>query len=125
VAVTLPLWDGGRTRLEAAEAGERAAASRTALAELEGAVALQVLQARLGVMDAQDRADTLRRAVIAAEELLRATELRLNAGRATALELVTARATLRRAELDEARARYDLQIAWAELRHAMGTGDAR
>jgi outer membrane protein len=125
VAVTLPLWDGGRTRLEAAEAGERAAAARTALTELEGAVALQVLQARLGVMDAQDRADTLRRAVIAAEELLRATELRLNTGRATALELVTARATLRRAELDEARARYDLQIASAELRHAMGTGDAR
>jgi outer membrane protein len=125
VAVTLPLWDGGRTRLQATEAGERAAAARSALSELEGAVALQVLQARLGALDAQDRIDTLRRATTAAAELLRATELRLNTGRATALELVTARATLRRAELDEARARYDLQIAWADLRHAMGTPDGR
>jgi outer membrane protein TolC len=124
VAVTLPLWDGGRTRLQAAEAGERAAGARSALAELEGAVALQVLQARLGVLDAQDRVETLRRATAAAGELLRATELRLNTGRATALELVTDRAALRRAELEEARARYDLRIAWADLRHAMGTREA-
>jgi outer membrane protein TolC len=120
VSVEFPLWDGNRARLEAAEARARAASARSGLTELESAVGLEVLQARLAVMDAADRVETTRRAAVAATELLRATELRLGRGRATALELVAARATLRRAEADAARARYDLQIAWAVLRHALG-----
>lgn len=120
VAVTFPIWDGDRARLQSAEARERAASARSALEELEGGVALQVLQARFGVIDAQERIDTTRRAVEAAAELLRATEQRLGLGRATALELVTARAVLRRAEAEAARARYDLHLAWAEFDFAVG-----
>jgi outer membrane protein TolC len=120
VSVTMPIWDGGRTRQDVDEARAGAASARSALAELEAAVAQDLLRARFAVMDAQDRIQTARRSTLAAAELLRATEQRLGFGRATALELVTARSALRRAEMEEARARYDLDVALAELRFAMG-----
>jgi outer membrane protein TolC len=120
VLVSVPIWDGGRTRGDTAEARAQAASAREALTELEGAVALEVLKARLAVLDAHDRIETTRRATAAAAELHRATEERLGFGRATALELVTARSALRRAELAEARARYDLHVAQAELQFASG-----
>lgn len=123
LSIAFPLWDGDRARSEAAEARARAAAARGGLAELESAVALQVLQARTAVEDAADRIESARHAVAAAAELLRATELRLTRGLAAGLDLVTARASLRRAEADAARARFDLHLAWADLEQTLGRGD--
>jgi HAE1 family hydrophobic/amphiphilic exporter-1 len=120
VTVAFPLWDGDRARLDAAEARARAASAREGLVELESAIQLEILQARTAVLDAADRIESARRGVAAAAELLRATEMRLERGLAAGLELVTARAALRRAEADATGARWDLHRAWADLERALG-----
>lgn len=120
LTLTWPLGAGIRARSDAREATARAAAARAALAELREGAALEVRQALHAIRSAQRRREAALRSSAAAEEALRITELRFQAGRATGLEVAGARAALNRARVDGYRSLYDWHTGLADLERATG-----
>ncbi len=119
----IPVWTSGRL-----EAGIRAAAHRVEQAKeevrrLELAAARQAGQARVA-FDAQTRAATAAaESARAARQVLELATLRYDSGLATAVDTVTAQGALAEAEDAEIRARYQAQLALAQL--AFANGDVR
>jgi outer membrane protein len=120
LTLVLPIGAGARAKADAREATARAGAARVALEELRQGAALDVRQALSAIRSARRRRESAARAVTAADESLRITELRFQAGRATSLEVAAARASLNRSRLDELRALYDWHTGLADLEHATG-----
>lgn len=120
LTLTLPLGVGPRTRADARAAEAHAAAARAGLEELRLGARLEVRQALNAVRSARRRRESAGRSVAAAQEALRISELRFQAGRATGLEVAAARASLNRLRLDELRALYDWYTGLADLAHATG-----
>ena len=120
LTLVVPLGVGARAKADAREASARAGAALVALEELRQGAELEVRQALSAIRSAQSAART----VAAAEEALRISELRFQAGRATSLEVAAARASLNRARLDALRALYDWHTGLADLEHATGEPSA-
>jgi outer membrane protein TolC len=102
---------GARAQQEAAQATERAAvlAARTSV----GAAYDQVALARTSVELAAET-------VVLAREDLRVTEERYRVGLATILDLQASQITLRQAEVDEIKRRFDYAIGVARLEALLG-----
>lgn len=120
VAVTWSLWDGGRTRAEAAQAGRVAEAVRQRLAEFDSVLALEVQQRLLEI-------DSGRAAIISADETVRAAAEarrvvaeRYRAGVVTQTEVLDADVALLQAELDRTRTFAAVRFAEARLDWALG-----
>jgi len=124
LTLVVPLGVGTRAKADAREAAARADAARVALEELRQGAALEVRQALSAIRSAHRRRESAARTVAAAEEALRISELRFQAGRATSLEVAAARASLNRARLDALRALYDWHTGLADLEHATGEPSA-
>jgi len=120
VTLSLPLGMAARARAESREAAAHAAAARASLEELRQGALLEVRQALSAIRSAQRRHEAAARATAAADEALRISELRFQAGRATSFEVSAARAALNRARVDGLRARYDWQTGLADLERATG-----
>jgi cobalt-zinc-cadmium efflux system outer membrane protein len=120
LSLVIPIGAGARARFDAREAAARAASARVGLEELRQGAALEVRQALMAIRSARRRRESAARAVTAAEEALRITELRFEAGRATGLEVAAARAALNRSRLDALRALYDWHSGLADLERATG-----
>jgi outer membrane protein TolC len=118
--LVLPLGQRVQAREDGREATARAAAARAALEELRQGAALEIQQALSALRSARRRREASTRAVAAAEEALRISELRFQVGRATGLEVAAARAALNRARLDGVRALYDWYTGLADLERATG-----
>ena len=116
----IPLGAGARARFDAREAAARAASARVALEELRQGAALEVRQALNAIRSARRRRESATRAIAAADEALRISDLRFQAGRATGLEVAAARATLNRSRLDALRALSDWHGGLADLERATG-----
>jgi outer membrane protein TolC len=120
LTLTLPLGTRPQASADAREATARAAAARAALDELREGAVLEVRQALSVIRAARRRRASAGRAVTAADEALRITELRFQAGQATSLEVNAARSTLQRHRLDQLRGLYDWYSALADLERATG-----
>lgn len=120
LTLVLPIGVGAQAKADAREATARVGAARAALEELRQGAALEVRQALSAIRSAQRRRESGARAVTAAAEARRISELRFQAGRATSLEVAAAGASLNRARLDELRALSDWHIGLADLEHATG-----
>ena len=120
INLSYPLFNGlareagverARGQLLVAEA-QAENARRQALSELERLVAaLELAAEQLAILE---------ESVVVAEEDYRVLQERYNLGAATILELVTSQIALTQAEYDLINARYDYQIAKAELESLLG-----
>jgi outer membrane protein len=120
VNVNWPIFDGGRTRSEVAEASAQARALTARLADVDASLAVEVRQrvreveaSRVAIAAAAD-------AVRSAAEARRVLGDRFAAGVATSTDVVDAQFALLQAELDRTQAVANAHLADARLARAVG-----
>ena len=120
IQVSWPIFDGLRTKgsIDLAQAQQRVA--RLELAREREAVRLEVASARNALAAAQAVFNAQRQNVGEAQEAFRLANLRFSRGLSTQLEVNDAQIALLTAEINQARAVYDLYLAAAELARALG-----
>jgi outer membrane protein len=120
LAVSMNLFDGGRTRsaIRTAEArvAELAARQQRLMLDIE----LEVRRAYLQLADAQARLRVANQALTQAEESLRETEVRYRGQTATITRLIDAQVALSSLRVRRATAQADVEIARANLERAAG-----
>lgn len=120
VNVNWPLFDGGKSKYEAAEASAGVRAVRARIAELDSTIAFEIRQrvsemaSNLAALDAADVG------VSAATEAHRVIGERLAAGVATSTDLVDAQVAVLQAQLDRTQAIAAARLAEARLNRALG-----
>ncbi len=120
VNVNWPLFDGGKSRYEAAEASASVRAIRARLAELDSTIAFEIRQrvsevaSNLAALDAADVG------IGAATEAHRVIGERFGAGVATSTDVVDAQVAVLQAQLDRTQAIAAARLAEARLSRALG-----
>ncbi len=120
VHVRWPLFDGGRTRAEAAEAIANRRAAEARLRDFDSSIEVEVRQRAADLRSAQASVEAAQTGVRAAAEARRVLAERFGAGVATNTDVLTAQVALLQAELDLTRAIANTQLAGARLDRAMG-----
>ena len=115
-----PLFDGGRTRAEVAEARATVRAAEERLADFDATLAVEVRQ-RLSELESSRAAiEAASDAVRAAAEAARVVANRFTAGVATSTDVLDAHVALLQAELDHTQAMANARLADARLARALG-----
>ena len=120
VNIRWPLFDGGRTRAEAAEAVANRRAVESRLRDFDSLIDVEIRQRAADLRSAQASVEAAQAGVEAAAEARRVLAERFGAGVATNTDVLTAQITLLQAELDLTRAAANVQLAAARLDRAMG-----
>lgn len=118
--VNWPLWDGGRSKAEAAQAAAAASAARERLADLDTLIALDVRQRQLEIESAKAAIPAAEDAIRSAREARRVVGERFRVGVATSTEVLDSQIALLQAELDRTRTFANLRLAEARLDRALG-----
>lgn len=121
LGISFPLYTGGQTQAEVADARHQAAASRAAREEQAQAIRLQVTRARLMLTALAQSRQAVEEQVKQARDSVNLATQRYQEGLGNFLELQQAQLTLLTAETSVARLRYETVIAQAALRYALGT----
>lgn len=120
INISWPIFDGGRTKSEMAEAAAGVRALQARLAEFDSMVGLEIRQ-RLSELEssraALDAADV---AVRASTEARRVIGERFTAGVATSTDVVDAQVAILQAQLDRTQAIAAARLAEARLNRAIG-----
>ena len=124
INVNWPLFDGGRTRAEVAEASASARVVRARLEEFDAMLDVEVRQRRIEVTTSLAAIASAEQGVVAATEARRVAGERFLAGVATSAEVLDAQVALLQAELDRTQAFTSLRIAQARMTRALGEGPA-
>jgi outer membrane protein len=120
INLSWPVWDGGRTKAEVAEATASANAARQRLAEFDSVLALEVRQRVLEIESSRAAIAAANDTVRAAEEARRVVAERYGAGVVAHSEVLDAQLALLQAELDRTRALAGLRLSEARLARATG-----
>ena len=120
VNVNWPLFDGGRTQGEMAEAAASARAAQERLAEFDSALALEIRQRLTELTSTRAAIAAAADAVRSATEARRVVGERFNAGVATSTDVLDAQVALLQAELDRTQAVASARLADARLARAVG-----
>ena len=120
ISVAWSLWDGGRARAEALQAGGAAAAARQRLAEFDSVLSLELRQRVLDIDSGRAAVAAAADAVRAAAEARRVVNERYRAGVATQSDILDADGAWLQAELDRTRALAGVRFAEARLARASG-----
>jgi outer membrane protein len=120
VNVYWPLFDGGRTRSELAEATAQGRALQERLADFDASLASEVRQRLREVEASRAAIDAAADAVRSAAEARRVLGDRFAAGVATATDVLDAQIALFQAELDRTQAIAGAHLADARLARALG-----
>jgi outer membrane protein len=120
VNVSWQVWDGGRSKAEAAQAAATASATRERLADLDTLIALDVRQRQLDIDSAKAAIAAAEDAIKSAQEARRVVGERFRVGVATSTEVLDAQVALLQAELDRTRSFANLRLAEARLDRALG-----
>jgi outer membrane protein len=115
-----PLFDGGRSRSEMAEAAALTRATQERLADLDAALAVEVRQRLTELVSSRAAVDAAADAVRSATEARRVAGERFRAGVATSTDVLDAQVALLQAELDRTQAIASARIARAALDRALG-----
>ena len=121
VSLQVPLFDGLRKHYQTKQAKLTIEKTRYGFKELENAIDLQLAQARISLQNAREQLQTQRRNRELAQEVARVTQIKYREGVGSNLEVVTAEAELRTADINYFGALYDLIIAQVDLQKATGT----
>lgn len=120
LAVSLNLFDGGRTRSAIQTAQARVAELAARQQRLMMDIELEVRRAYLQLADAQARLQVATQAIAQAEESLRETEVRYRGQTATLTRLSDAQVALSSLRVRRATSQADVEIARANLERAVG-----
>lgn len=121
IGVTIPLFDGFRTRARVAQAKSSLRDLELSLGALEDAVELEVRTAYLKLKEAQETLASQQETVAEAEESLRIVEVRFENGMATSLEVMDTQLALTQARTNYLSALSDLLVSRASLVRAVGS----
>lgn len=120
VGVNWPLWDGGRTVAEVAQATAVSQAATHRLAEFDSQLGVEVRQRALEVESAVAAVAAANSGVTAAADARRVVEERYRAGVIAEIEVLDAEYALLQAQLDLTRAQAAVRLAEARLTRALG-----
>lgn len=120
-SAALNIYNGGQTRAELAAARTQLEQIDTTARQIELNVALQVRQAWQNMQNATRQLSAAQRQLTAAEEALRISRLRYEAGEGIILEVEQAQLRRTQALTSVAQARFQAQLAAAQLQLALGT----
>ena len=120
VNVSWPLFDGGKTKAETAEASAAVRAVQARLAEFDSVVALEIRQRMSELESSRAELDAADVAVRAATEARRVLGDRFTAGVATSTDVVDAQVAILQAQLDRTQAIASARLAEARLNRALG-----
>jgi outer membrane protein len=120
VGVSWPLWDGGRTDAEVAQATAASQAATQRLAEFDSVLGVEVRQRALEVESALASVAAASSGVTAAADARRVVEERYRAGVIAEIEVLDAEYALLQAQLDLTRAQASVRLAEARLTRALG-----
>lgn len=125
VAVTLtkPLYQGGVKEARVMQARAVWETARLNLERAQQGIALQVTRAQLGVDDAREALAVAEQGEVEARERSRIAQVRFSNGVSLGVEVLDAQSALAAAQAQVVNARYDLQVATAALRAALGLAD--
>jgi outer membrane protein TolC len=120
VSVSWPLYDGGRTSAELAEALAASRAANARLEDFDRSLALELRQRLNDAVSARAAIEAANDGVRAAAEARRVVGDRFAAGVATNTDLIDAQVALLQAELDRTQAISAARLADARLARAVG-----
>ena len=120
VSLQWNLFDGGRSRKQAASLDSKASAIGHQRADLETIVALQVLRSWNDRVEAENRIGVAESAVTQATENLRVVRNRYTAGASTNVEVLDAEALREQSLSNHDDARFELVLAKLRLARAVG-----
>ena len=120
INVNWPLFDGGRTRSEVAEASAQGRALSEQLADFDATLAVEIRQRVREIEASRAAIDAATDAVRSATEARRVLGERFAAGVATSTDVVDAQFQLLQAELDRTQAVANAHLADARLARALG-----
>lgn len=122
-SVTVPIYDGGEKEAKVTQAQADLETARLNLESAQQQIALQVTQALLSVDDGREALAVAEQGETEARERLRIAQVRFTNGVGLGVEVLDAQTTLAAAQTQVVNARYDLQVATATLRAALGLAD--
>ena len=120
VTLNLPLFEGGVTRGRVSEARASVLTAEAQRDSLKQVILLEVNRAYADYENAVARIEVMGSSVRKAREYLDIAQGRYQAGVGPFIEVTDAQVAAVKAETDEVQARYDLLLAIAKLRKAMG-----
>jgi len=120
LGVSIPIFDGYQREANVERARVQADVARVQLADAERAARAELERTLSALRLAEQRIGLAEEAVQVAEEDLRVQDQRYRMGSSTMLERMTSQAALTQAENDLVAARYDYQLARAELEALVG-----
>ncbi|MGE5572269.1 MAG: TolC family protein [Bacteroidota bacterium] len=120
IEVSWPLWDGGVSRERLGQAETSLRIQESALERQKQTVVEDVYAASVGVKQALLKLELAKKAVDEAEEALRVTEARFEAGAGVVAEVIDATQSLASAKAGEVQALFDCYLARARLGKAVG-----
>jgi len=120
IEVSWPLWDGGVAREKLGQAETNLKVQKSALERQKQAVVEDVYAASVGLKQALLKLELAKKAVDEAQEALRVTEARFEAGAGVVAEVIEATQSLASARAGEVQALFDCYLARARLGKAVG-----
>lgn len=122
-SVSFPLFDGGANAGQIKTAQGNLQSAEAQLRQSEQTVVSEIITAYLNLRTAEEKIIASRAEVANAEENFRLTTGRYQAGLATYVEVTDAETALVTARTNQVNAQYDLSIARAALKRALGEGE--
>ena len=119
-SLAIPLWQGGRTAGDIAQAEAVLAQRQAELDDARGQIEAQVRQAYLDLEAAAGQVELARKNVQVAQETLEMTRARMEAGVINTVEVVQAQQTVASAQLDQIDSVFAHNLAKLSLARALG-----
>lgn len=120
IALTVPLFEGGRTAAQVRQERAALAAAQERLRKLELQIRREVETSALNVRSAGARIEATRTAIAQAQESLRIERMKYDLGSGSMTDVLDAQSALLQSETNLARAAADYRIALASLKLAIG-----
>jgi outer membrane protein len=123
--VTVPIWASGGTHSRVRQSSYLWNAAKQRLERVSRETERTTRDAYLGVVSEISRVQALKQALESSATALRATEAGYDVGTRTAVDVLTARRTLVRAQTDYSRSRYDYLLNVMRLKQSAGILDRK
>lgn len=121
LTANVTLWDGYATRSKIERASLALKQLQYGKSDLERAITLQVINARVGYTNAQRRLDNQQKSLTLAERIYDTTQKKYKNGIGSSLEVATAERDLYAAQQNVRQAQSDIITAYKSIQKALGT----